>query len=249
MMTVPHRDHTAVKREKTAIVRFRHSKPVMLALAHGIIDPRISAIGGELLFEKRLEQWREQALASGQKFLQRLADGVRVPMAHVEEVMTVRRFISARSRAQELENRLKKLEDSLGSIAEISPINAEERRAISDNARLLRDQIDHEEGEHEAATRSVSELKQLISSRQSIGNDPNAMSDAELEKAVAALVPEKTEFQVLLRMARLHADWQAQCGRTPDFQAAVLSSVQLVAGTCVGMECRIMRTAPLRKRM
>jgi serine/threonine protein kinase/DNA polymerase III delta prime subunit len=199
-------------------------------------DPRISAIGGELLFEKRLEQWRELALASGKKFLQRLADGVGVPMAHVEEVMTVRRFISARSRAQALENRLKQLEDSLGSIAEVSPVNAEERRAISDNARLLRDQIDHEEGEHEAARRSVTELTQLISSRQSIGKDPGAMSDAELEKAVAALVPEKTEFQVLLRMARLHADWQAQCGRTPDFQAAVLSSVQLVAGTCVGID-------------
>lgn len=42
MTTEPHRDYTAVKREKTAIVRFRHSKPVMLALAHGIIDPSMS---------------------------------------------------------------------------------------------------------------------------------------------------------------------------------------------------------------
>ena len=31
-----------VKREKTAIVRFRHSKPVLLALSHGIIEPSTS---------------------------------------------------------------------------------------------------------------------------------------------------------------------------------------------------------------
>jgi len=42
MTTVPHRDQSAVRREKTAIVRFRHSKPVMLALSHGIIDPSMS---------------------------------------------------------------------------------------------------------------------------------------------------------------------------------------------------------------
>lgn len=199
-------------------------------------DPRISAIGGELLFEKRLEQWREQALTSGQTFLQRLADSVGAQMPHVEEIMMVHRFISARSQAQTLETRIKKLEDSLTSIAEVSPLNAEERRAISDNARLLRDQIDHEEGEYEAARRSVSELTGRISSAPGIGKDPRAMSDTELEKHAETLIPAKPEFQVLLRMARLHADWQVQCGRTPDFQAAVLSSVQLVAGTCVGID-------------
>lgn len=199
-------------------------------------DTRISEIGGELLFEKRLEQWRDQALASGRQFLQRLANGVGVPMSHVEEIMTVRRFVSARSRAQELETLLRKLEDSLGSIAEISPVNAEERRAILDNARLLRDQIDHEEGELEAARRKLSELSHLIASGAIIGKSPVSMSDSDLERAAAALIPEKTEFRFLLQMARLHADWQAQCGRTPDFQAAVLSSVQLVAGTCVGID-------------
>jgi hypothetical protein len=113
----------------------------------------------------------------------------------------------------------------------LSAVNAEERRAISDNARLLRDQIDHEEGECEAANRSVRELKQLMSSRTSIGKEPGAMSDAELEQVAASRIPKQREFQVLLRMASLHADWHAQCGRTPDFQAAVLSSVQLVAGS------------------
>jgi len=199
-------------------------------------DARISAVGGELLFEKRLEQWRDQAVASGHKFLERLATSVGVPMSGVEEVIVIRRFITARFRAQELETRIKNLEDSLRAIVEISPVNVEERRAILDNARVLRDQIDHEEGEYEAAKRSIAELKELLSSRRNIGRDPAAMSDAELEQAAAALIPEKPEFQVLLRMVRLHADWQVQCGRTPDFQAAVLSSVQLVAGTCVGIE-------------
>lgn len=199
-------------------------------------DTRISALAGELLFEKRLEQWREQSLASGQNFLQRLAASVGIPMSDVENIMVVRRFITVRSRARELETRIKMLEESLSSVAEISAANAEERHAISDNARLLKDQIDHEEGEYEAAKRSVSELKHLMSSHSSIGKEPGAMSDAELEQAATSRIPEKPEFQVLLRMARLHADWHAQCGRTPDFQAAVLSSVQLVAGTCVGID-------------
>lgn len=199
-------------------------------------DARISAIGGELLFEKRLELWREQALASGQGFLQRLADSVGLAMHRVEEVMIVRRLISGRARLQELGTRIKHLEDSLSSTTEISPLNPEERRAISDNARLLRDQIDHEEAEYEAARRSVAELTELIASHSVTGKDPRMMSDAELESAMTGLIPSRPEFQVLLRMAVLHADWQIRCGRTPDFQAAVLSSVQLVAGTCVGIE-------------
>lgn len=199
-------------------------------------DTRISAIGGELLFEKRLEQWREQALASGQAFLQRLANSVGLPMHRVEAVMLMRRLIAGRARLHELDTRIKLLEGSLSSTSEISPLNSAERRVISDNARLLRDQIDHEEGEYEATRRGVAELTDSIASHQDVGADPRTMSDAEVERTMAALVPARPEFQVLLRMALLHADWQIRCGRTPDFQAAVLSSVQLVAGTCVGIE-------------
>jgi DNA phosphorothioation-associated putative methyltransferase len=42
MMPVPYLDQPHVSREKTAIVRFRHSKPVMLAMSHGIITPGVS---------------------------------------------------------------------------------------------------------------------------------------------------------------------------------------------------------------
>jgi len=42
MMSVLYLDQPEVKREKTAIVRFRHSKPVLLALSHGIIEPGVS---------------------------------------------------------------------------------------------------------------------------------------------------------------------------------------------------------------
>ena len=199
-------------------------------------DTRISAIGGELLLEKRLEQWREQAIASGKTFLQRLAASVGVAFADVENVMIVRQFVSARAHIHELGIRIKALEDTLTAIVEISPVNAEERRAMSDNARVLRDQIDHEEGEYEAARRAMTGLAELISSRLRFGTDPRSMSDSELEKAASGLIPTKTDFQVLLRMSHVHADWQTQCGRTPDFQAALLSSVQLVAGTCVGID-------------
>jgi hypothetical protein len=100
----------------------------------------------------------------------------------------------ARTRAQDLETRIKTPEGSLSSVAKIRAVNAEERRAISDNARLLRDQIDHEEGEYDAANRSVSELTQLMSSNLSIGNNPGAMSDTDLEPASASRIPEKPEF-------------------------------------------------------
>ena len=42
MITVRPLRQSEVKREKTAIVRFRHSKPVTLALSHGIIDAATS---------------------------------------------------------------------------------------------------------------------------------------------------------------------------------------------------------------
>src|SRR5579871_721939 len=35
-------EYKQVRRERTAIIRFKHSKPIMLALAHGIIDASIS---------------------------------------------------------------------------------------------------------------------------------------------------------------------------------------------------------------
>jgi DNA phosphorothioation-associated putative methyltransferase len=42
MMSVGQLQQPEVKREKTAIVRFRHSKPVLLALSHSIIEPSTS---------------------------------------------------------------------------------------------------------------------------------------------------------------------------------------------------------------
>ncbi|MFL6310463.1 MAG: DNA phosphorothioation-associated putative methyltransferase [Terriglobales bacterium] len=42
MMSVGQLQQPEVKREKTAIVRFRHSKPVLLALSHSVIEPSTS---------------------------------------------------------------------------------------------------------------------------------------------------------------------------------------------------------------
>ena len=42
MMSVGQLQQPEVKREKTAIVRFKHSKPVLLALSHRIIEPGTS---------------------------------------------------------------------------------------------------------------------------------------------------------------------------------------------------------------
>ncbi len=42
MMSVQQLQQPEVKREKTAIVRFRHSKPMLLALSHGVIEPGTS---------------------------------------------------------------------------------------------------------------------------------------------------------------------------------------------------------------
>src|SRR5262249_4358877 len=46
-------------------------KPIDAIRIGRLGDTRISAIGGELLFERRIEQWRERALESGRRFLEK----------------------------------------------------------------------------------------------------------------------------------------------------------------------------------
>jgi len=199
-------------------------------------DARISAIGGELLFERRLEEWRQRALESGRRFLERLANRTQISIESIRDIVLVRRLISSRNQIKKGEFRLRELEEELVSATRVSTINSQERELLSANAKALRDQIDHEEEEYEAARRSKLNSERLLISSGRFGENLDEMTDADLEHAAASPVKGKPEYQFVLRMAQLHADWETRCGRSPDFEAAVLSSVQLVAGTCVGIE-------------
>jgi tRNA A-37 threonylcarbamoyl transferase component Bud32 len=215
----------------------RTGEPISTVRIGRLGDGRISAIAEELLLENKIEQWRDKALESGRGFLQQLAQQNAVSLNTVLAILRIRRILSERSRSREIQRQIVDLENSLASFSSaMGKLDIAERRAIAADARSLRDQVEERRQELSYCRKTIARLGTEAVQDALLTKDCVDGSDEAMKEWEAGLLPDTPATQRLRQLVELHADWEARCGRTPDFEAAVLSSVQLVAGTCVGID-------------
>jgi tRNA A-37 threonylcarbamoyl transferase component Bud32 len=199
-------------------------------------DTRISPVAGEFLLENKMETWRQEALQSGRSYLQQLAARVNISLSSIQAVIQLKRLQAERRRSQGLGQKVQELESDLArTSAAAADLNAMERRELAQEAKILRDQTDESRLDLSRSRRIVLQLREEAIA----GGLPEAIltgADDEAEKWVNQQIPDTVGSRLLRRLVDLHADWEMLCGRTPDFQQPILSSVQLVAGTCVGID-------------
>jgi serine/threonine protein kinase len=200
-------------------------------------DERITGFGQTLLIGRRLEQWREEALNSGQNFLATLAADAGVSLNALRLAARVRSLLAARRRAAELERRITQMEDSLARLsaaASLSP--ATQVKAMSQSARALADEIDHDRGELHSVTALMRSVAEEITAHPDAPRDIRAAREDEIEIWVTNLVGDDAHRRKLRVLAEVFSEWETRCGRSQEFEAPFLSSVQVVAATCLGVE-------------
>lgn len=212
-------------------------RPVSMIRIGRLGDPRISTVAEEFLLENKIETWRLQALQAGRAYLQQLAEQLQISIEAIRSVMHMKRILAERNRNRAIDRQLQELENSLSALSiSTKDLSASERRALAEEARVLRTQIDEKRLEFEYSKRDMLRLREEGLRNGSVPETVLNASEEEAGAWIAGLIPDTPGSRRLRQLVDLHADWEMRCGRTSDFQEPILSSVQLVAGTCVGID-------------
>ena len=194
---------------------------------------RISKRVEKLLIEKQLDAWRSEVIAQGKQYLDTWASQNGVSR-HQFQVGTLLRKLSLDDRALE-ENEIasKQLNEQLELLKQSSspaenPDDEEETKQIEEELAKRRSDIDDL---RKVRRRIVDELKRLEpDAAELIDSTPE-----ELGSWAETYFPNTPTSRRFEKLIETHTDWQTRLGRAGDFESALVSSSQVVAGTCIGL--------------
>jgi hypothetical protein len=202
-------------------------------------EPRISDFGKSLLLERRVEAWIEEVKTNAEVEMSRWAEANGLDRSSVELGMKVERLLGVVKLQEEMRVYIAKQQRDLSQIT--APVTDPEETPTD----VAADEEDATELDSEIAA-CMRALRLLVEEERSIRQsmcsmgpyaaDLSTSRDAkELGDWAEHLLPKgPTVEECRQRLALLEA-WMLRVGRSPDFNAAMLSSAQIIAGTCVGV--------------
>lgn len=200
-------------------------------------EPRISEASKALLLDRRVETWIKEVRLAAEKDMERWASENGVDRNAVEVGMKVERLIQILRRAetigQEIEARQSERDAEGNEAADGSTADA---RDIDETTT----QIDSEIGELQREAKRIRlQEEELRAEMAGLGDYAEELSHSsdlqELAEWAAHLMPTGQVEEACRNRMRLLEDWQLRVGRSSDFNAAMLSAAQVIAGTCVGV--------------
>lgn len=193
-------------------------------------DERIAATTRKLMLDAKLPEMRKQALAAGRAFMERWALEHDLNVRDVRRAMALERHAYLKTRLEDVEDGMKALEPQL-SDANRKTLSAEESTALEEQLEgLSRDR----DGLERVLKESRKDLETYVDSKEELKEfvECSAEDLREWADAYAARTPAGGQLKQLLQ---IHAEWETAFGRGREFQAAVISASQVVAGTCLGV--------------
>lgn len=215
------------------IERVAEFAPELDIIRVGRVDePRISEFGKSLLLEKRVEAWIDEVRRKSEIEMSRWADSQGIDRTSVEFGMKVERLISVMELQRELRQHISTHEDDAGDTDKSST------DAIADEEEAT--ELDGEIATYKQALREVaSEEKAIREAMRGMGDYATELSGSrdpkELGEWAEHLLPAGTAVEECRKRLALLESWSLRVGRSADFNAAMLSSAQIIAGTCVGV--------------
>ena len=181
-------------------------------------ETRISDLGQKLLLEKRVEAWIKEVRKAAEADMQRWATEKNVDREAVAVGMKVERLLQLLAVQKGLREAIARQEADRASV----------EKAGTDTAGGPADQ-----GEVEEATTQIdAEMEEMgeYAAYLSQSKDPHELG--EWADHFLADTPMITACRDRLKLLE---DWLLRVGRSSDFNTAMLSSAQIIAGTCVGI--------------
>ncbi|MBR1220928.1 protein kinase [Bradyrhizobium sp. U87765 SZCCT0131] len=202
-------------------------------------ETRISDLGQKLLLEKRVEAWIKEVRKAAEADMQRWATEKNVDREAVALGMKVERLLQLLAVQKGLREAISRQEADRVSVEKAGTDTA---GGPADQGEVEEEttQIDSEIGiSKQALKQAVAQEKDLRSEMEKMGEyaaylsqskDPDELG--EWAKHFLADTPMITACRDRLKLLE---DWLLRVGRSSDFNTAMLSSAQIIAGTCVGI--------------
>lgn len=200
-------------------------------------EPRISEASKALLLDRRVEGWIKEIRLAAEKDMERWAIENQVDRKAVEVGMKVERLMQLLRQREQIEIAIDAYRSERDAAFREDPAEATaDAREVDETTT----QIDSEIGElqHEAKRlkQQEAELRREMSNLGEYAaglaesSDPQELADWAVHLMAAGPIEEACRERL-----RLLEDWQLRVGRSSDFNAAMLSAAQVIAGTCVGV--------------
>lgn len=210
----------------------------LIRIGH-VENTRISDESKKLLLEKRVETWISEVRHLADKEMARWAEENGVDRATVETGMLVEHLIHILKTKTKLTGTLKELRSERDE-AEATSGDYETQVAENDEDTDETTQLDSEIG---AIQR---ELGTLEEAEGKVRREMSEMDAYARELAVSTDLDDLADWgrhfinsdpvvQECRERLSLLEEWNLRVGRSPDFNAALLSSAKVIAGTCVGV--------------
>lgn len=201
-------------------------------------EVRISDFSKNYLLERRVETWIAEIRRDAESALGEWADQQGVDRAAVAVGMKVERLLQVLEKKQEMLTHIARQEAVRADV-----LTDAGRRDNAPDAREADEettQIDSEIGACRQALKAMSQeeksLRESLSQMGEYASELSALSDpADLSEWADHFMSDEPAIIACRERLRLLEAWLLRVGRTPDFNGAVLASVQIIAGTCVGI--------------
>ena len=193
-------------------------------------DDRIAESTRKLLLDAKLPELRKTALASGRAFMERWAVERGLSLKDIRRAMALESHAVLKARLEEVDADLRTLEPQMTDDHR-KQLASESRSELDDEYQgTVRERDDLER----ALKESMKDLANHVESKEEL-KEFGECSATDL-RGWAEAYSNSTSSGVQLKALMLaHAQWEARFGRSREFQAAVIASSQVVAGTCLGV--------------
>lgn len=211
--------------------------PKMELIRIGRIDePKISDESKKLLLEKRLETWIADVRRLSEAEMTRWAEENGVDRTTVEVGMKVERLLQLLKRQSDLTDAIREIE------TEQEELDAEEASGVVDDEEIAEEttQLDSEIGLLERELKLLrEEERKLRHGMVETGGYARELAESkdidDLADWAGLFLKSGPAVEACRERLALLEEWSLRVGRSPDFNAALLSSAQVIAGTCVGV--------------
>lgn len=201
-------------------------------------EPRISDASKKLLLEHRVENWIRDARKNSEDEMTRWAEAQGVDRTTVRTGMSVEKLIQLLRRQERLKEAIAEMQSERDAVADGSSdaVDAVATGAADEETT----QIDSEIGELKTELKeAVAQEGDLRNAMRAMGGYASELADsndhADLADWALHFLSGDPKIEACRDRLQMLEDWHLRVGRSSDFNAAVLSSAQVIAGTCVGV--------------
>ena len=181
------------------------------------------------LLSTQMETWRKEALASGTKYLAGWAEDNGISKHNVEVGKTIEELVVVRTEIEASKEKQESLTQERNSLKEVMQTTSQEYLdQLSEEFDQLKEALKEKRNRRK-------ELETQLVRLEEIGADLSNLSADNLREWIKEYLPKTPENQKYLELQSIYTDWQERFGRSPAFNAALLTSCQVVAGTCLGI--------------